>query len=145
LPEVVERPHDLDARTELLEGAMHAGTALGLTGLALAHAIAQVLGGRYDLPHGAMNALSLPPTLRFNQPVARDAVAAFGEALGADDPAARVEELARLGGFERLRDFGVPEEDLPLVAAEAAARPGARANPRSASPEDVLGLLREMW
>jgi maleylacetate reductase len=145
LPEVVERPRDLVARTGLLEGAMHAGKALGLTGLALAHAIAQVLGGRYDLPHGAMNALSLPPTLRFNEPVARDAVAAFGAALAADDPAARVEELARLGGFERLRDFGIPEGDLPLVAAEAAARPGARANPRSASPEDVLGLLREMW
>jgi len=145
LPDVVERPRDLEARTELLEGALHAGKALGLTGLALAHAIAQVLGGRYDLPHGAMNALSLPPTLRFNEPVARDAVAAFGEALAADDPAARVEGLARLGGFERLRDFGVPEEDLPFVAAETAARPGARANPRSASPEDVLGLLREMW
>jgi maleylacetate reductase len=145
LPEVVERPQELEARRGLLEGAMHAGRALGLTGLALAHAIAQVLGGRYGLPHGAMNALSLPPTLRFNEPVAREAVARFGAALGTEDPATRVEQLARLGGFERLRDFGVPEEDLPLVAAEAAARPGARANPRSASPEDVLALLREMW
>ena len=36
-----------------------------------------------------------------------------------DDPVGRVEELARLGGFERLRDFGVPEEELDEVAAAA--------------------------
>ena len=69
--------------------------------LALGHAMAQALGGRYGLPHGAMNALTLPPALRFNADVAPDALRRFGEALGTDDPAARVEELARLGGFRR--------------------------------------------
>jgi maleylacetate reductase len=145
LPEVVARPEDLDARTRLLEGAMHGGKALSLTGLALAHAIAQVLGGRFGLPHGAMNALTLPPVLRFNEPVAGGEIERLGSALGTEDPAARVEELARLGDFGRLRELGVPEDDLPLVAAEAAARPGALANPRSATPDDVLGLLREIW
>jgi len=145
LPEVVRRPDDLAARTELLRGAMQGGKALSLTGLALAHAIAQVLGGRYGLPHGAMNALSLPSAMRFNEPVAHDAIQRFGLALGTDDPAGRVEELARLGGFERLRDFDVPEDDLALVAAEAAARPGALANPRHAEPDDVLELLRAVW
>ena len=145
LPEVAARPHDLAARTELLQGAMHAGKALALSGLALAHAIAQVLGGRYGLPHGVMNALSLPPVLRFNEPVAHDAIERFGRALGTDDPAGRVEGLAGLGGFERLRELGVPEGDLPLVAEAAAARPGALANPRSAEPGDVLQLLRAVW
>lgn len=145
LPETVARPDDLEARTGLLSGAMHAGKALGLTGLALAHALAQALGGRYGLPHGAMNALTLPPTLRFNEPVTPDAIEQLGRALGSDDPATRVEELAGLGGFDRLRDFDVPEEELPLVAAEAAARPGALANPRAASPGDALSLLRSIW
>jgi maleylacetate reductase len=145
LPEVVERPEDVDARAQLLMGAMHAGHALGLTGMALGHAIAQALGGRYGLPHGAMNALSLPPVLRFNEVVVPDAIARLARALGTENAPGRVEELARLGGFGRLRDYGVPEEDLPLVAEEASARPGARANPRSASPADVLELLREMW
>ena len=145
LPETVARPDDLEARTGLLRGAMHAGMALGLTGLALAHALAQALGGRYGLPHGAMNALTLPPTLRFNEPVVPDAVEEFRRALDADDVATRVEELAGLGGFERLRDFDVPKEELPLVAAEAAARPGARANPREVSPDDALSLLRAIW
>jgi len=145
LPQVVERPHDLEARTKLLEGAMHAGMALGGSMLALGHAMAQALGGRYGLPHGAMNALALPAALRFNAPVAPDALRRLGEALGTDDPAARVEELARLGGFERLRDFGVPEDELDDVATAAAERAGARANPRNASPEEVAQLLRSIY
>jgi maleylacetate reductase len=145
LPSVVDAPDDLDARTMLLEGAMHAGMALGGSMLALGHAMAQALGGRYGLPHGAMNALALPAALRFNAEVARAEVARFGEALGADDPASRVEELARLGGFERLRDFGVPQEELGDIAAATVQRAGAKANPRAASAAEVEQLLRSIW
>lgn len=145
LPAAVADGHDLAARTGLLEGAMHAGKALAERGLFLAHAIAQALGGRYGLPHGAMNAISLPPALRFNEPAVPDAITLLGEALGAEDPAARAEELARLGGFERLRDFGVPEEDVPSLAADVVARPAARANPRPVAAEDVEELLRSIW
>jgi maleylacetate reductase len=140
LPQVVERPNDLDARTKLLEGAMHAGAALGASMLALGHAMAQALGGRYGLPHGAMNALTLPQALAFNEEVAPDAVRRFREEVGAD-----VEELARLGGFERLRDFGIPEEDLPEIAAATVQRAGAKANPRRASAAEVEQLLHNIY
>ena len=140
LPRVVVAPNDLDARTKLLEGAMHAGMALGGSMLGLGHAMAQALGGRYGLPHGAMNALCLPPALRFNEEVAPEAVRRFREAVGAD-----VEELARLGGFERLRDFGVPREELGEVAAATVERAGAKANPRLATAADVEGLLVSIY
>jgi maleylacetate reductase len=145
LPKVVEDGGDLDARRALLEGAMHAGAALAAAGLGLGHAIAQALGGRYGVPHGAMNALALPLALRFNEPVASDEIARFGEAMGTEDPVGRVEELARLGGYERLRDFGVPADELDEVAAAAASRAGAQANPRPASAADVAQLLRSVW
>ncbi len=145
LPRVVEQPDDLEARRKLLEGAMHAGAALASAGLGLGHALAQAIGGRYGLPHGAMNALSLPQALRFNQPVAAEEIARFGEAMGTDDPVGRVEELARLGGFERLRDFGVPEDELDDLAEAVGVRPGARANPRPATPAALVELLRAMW
>jgi maleylacetate reductase len=145
LPRVVADPADLELRTKLLSGAAAAGEALALAGLALGHAIAQALGGRYGLAHGAMNALALPAALRFNSEVAQDALNRFGEAMSVEDPIARVEELARLGGFERLRDFCVPEDELPDVAEAAAARPGARANPRPVTPKDVEELLRGIY
>ena len=145
LPKVVDDGEGLEARRGLLEGALHAGAALAAAGLGLGHAIAQALGGRYGLPHGAMNALALPAALRFNEPVAAAEIARFGAAMGTDDPAGRVEELARLGGFERLRDFGVPREELDEVAEAAAVRGGALANPRSASPAEIAELLRSVW
>jgi len=145
LPRVVDALQDLDARTRLLEGAMHSGMALGGSMLALGHAIAQALGGRYGLPHGAMNGLALPAALRFNAQAEPEAVRRFGEALGTEDPATRVEELARLGGFERLRDFGVPEDELGEIAAATVERAGAKANPRPASQAQVEELLHSIY
>ena len=145
LPRVAEDGRDLEARKGLLEGAMHAGMALCERGLFLAHAMAQALGGRYGVSHGAMNAICLAPALRFNVAVVPDAVAGLAAALGADDAPAKVEELARLGGFARLRDVGVPEDELREVAEATANRPAARSNPRAATPEDIETLLRSVW
>ena len=145
LPRVVEGPDDREARAGLLRGACHAGAALGGSMLALAHALAQGLGGRYGAPHGALNALTLPPALRFNEAVATAEITSFARALGTDDAAGRVEELARLGGYERLRDLGIPKEAPEEVAEAVAARPGAKANPRPVTPADVAELIRSIW
>jgi len=144
LPRVLADPLDRTAREALLRGAMHAGRALGLAGLALAHAMAQALGGAYGLPHGAMNALCLAPALEFNEPVVAEAVARFGDAVGGD-AVERSRELAVLGGFVRLRDFGIPEGDLPPLAGATAQRGGNQANPRPATPGEILGLFRAIY
>ena len=91
--------------------------------------MAQALGGTYGLSHGAMNALCLPPALDFNRAARPDAVARFGAAIGAGRRRAQP-QLARLGGFGRLRDFGVPEDDLPRWPTRAAAgrQPGEPAS-----------------
>ena len=144
LPRVLASPGDTAAREALLRGAASAGHALGIAGLALAHAMAQALGGRYGIPHGAMNALCLPPALDYNRAYVPDEVARFGEAIGGD-AVERSRELARLGGFERLRDFGVPRSDLPEVAAAAAERAGNRANPRAATADEIAGLFAQIY
>jgi maleylacetate reductase len=145
LPRVLEEGQDLDARTTLLEGAAEAGAALGSAGLGLGHAMAQALGGRYGIAHGAANALCLPPALRFNRPVAQTEIARFAEAIESDDAVSRTQELARLSGFARLRDLGVPEDELEEVAEATVVRAGAKANPRAVSPAAVAGLLRSIW
>jgi maleylacetate reductase len=146
LPRVVAEPQGRGARTELLRGACHAGAALAGSMLALAHAMAQAIGGRCGLPHGTLNGICLPPALRFNTAYAPEAVRRFGEAIGApDDPAGRVEALASLAGATRLGELGVPVEDLPAIAADAAQRYGNRANPRPATPDEIEQLLREVF
>ena len=134
LPRVLEDLGDRSAREALLRGTARAGEALGRSGLGLGHAMAQAIGGRYGLPHGALNAICLPPALRFN---AEFVPPALLEGRAAE----RAEELARLAGFTTLSALGVPREDLPELAGAIVQRPGARANPRPASPDDVLALL----
>jgi maleylacetate reductase len=139
LPRVVDAPHDREARTELLRGACHAGAALGGSGLALAHAMAQAIGGRYGLPHGTLNGICLPPALRWNAQWAPDAVARFTAIVPG------VEQLAALGGPTRLHDLGVPREDLPDLAEAAAGRAGNQANPRPATPAEIEELLESVF
>jgi maleylacetate reductase len=138
LPRVLENGHDIDARSELLRGAARAGEALGRSGLALGHAMAQVIGGTYGLPHGALNAICLPPALRFN--------AEFVPRELLDGRAAeRADELKLLAGFTTLGALGVPQDDLPGLAQSIAQRPGTLANPRPAAPAEVLELLRSVY
>ena len=112
--------------------------------LALGHAMAQAVGGRYGLPHGTLNGICLPAALRYNQRYAPEALRRFGEAVGGD-PIVRVEELAALGGKTLLRELGVPEEDLPELATAAAQRAGNQANPHPATPAEIEQLLRSVW
>jgi maleylacetate reductase len=144
LPAVLADPHDLQQRRRLLEGAMHAGAAL-LAGMGVGHAMAQALGGRYGLQHGTMNAVTLPHALRFNAEVAAGALTRLADAMGVEDAIARVDELAAMAGSLRLRDHGVPQEDLPELAEATAARPAAKGNPRPASAEEILAMLRAAW
>lgn len=137
LPRALDDLGDLEARTHLLEGAAAAGEALAAHGLYLGHAMAQAIGGAYGLPHGALNAICLPAAMRFNADVAPLALEVV--------PVETAERLATLAGYTRLRDVGVPEADLDALAAAIAARPGARANPRPASPAEIAGLLRDIW
>lgn len=145
LPLVLADGSSLYACARLLEGAMRAAWALDEAGLGLAHAMAQALGARYGAAHGALNAICLPAALRFNAPVVPGALAQLGEAMGTDDPTGRSAELARLAGFERLRDLDIPRHELKDVAGVAAGRPGTRANPRSASAAEIATLLCEVW
>jgi maleylacetate reductase len=144
LPGVIANGCDLQARRGLLWGAMHAGAALR-AGVGLGHGIAQALGSRYGLPHGTMNAISLPSALRFNSTAAAAELARFGKAIAHQDPIARVSELAALAGPSRLRDYAVPRDDLAELAQAIAQRPAAKSNPRPAPPDAVLELLEEIW
>jgi maleylacetate reductase len=139
LPRVVAEPHDGEARTQLLRGACHAGAALGGAGLALAHAMAQAVGGRYGLPHGTLNGICLPPALRWNMQWAPEAVRRFMDIVP------DVEQLAALGGPTRLHELGVPRDDLAELAEAAAGRAGNQANPRPATPDEILAMFAAVY
>jgi len=45
----------------------------------------------------------------------------------------------------RLREYGVPREDLETLSNAVAERAPAKANPRPAPPEAIKQLLEEIW
>ena len=130
LPRVVARPQDLGARKKLLKGAMHAGMALG--GLDARPRPRDGAGPRRPLRPAARRDERAQPAAGAalqRRRRARTPCAASARRSDADDPAARVEELARLGGSERLRDFGVPEDELPRSPARRPQRAGREGEP----------------
>jgi alcohol dehydrogenase class IV len=139
---------DREARWEMMTAAMEGAMAFQ-KGLGAVHALSHPLGSLEDLKlhHGTLNALFLPPVLRFNRPSIGDKWDRLGEAMGlkpGGDVAAAIGALnARLGLPANLRAMGVPEQVLPAMA-EAATRDHCNpTNPRAASRDDYFALLRE--
>jgi alcohol dehydrogenase class IV len=146
---VLAEPADLIARGAMLLGAHEAGMAIEQSMLGATHACANPLTAHYETAHGVAIAVMLPHVVRWN---AGHAGERYGELLrlsggdgrvGAGERlAARLERLARAGGLPAtLRDLGVPREDLPMLATEAAAQWTGTFNPR---PFDAHGA-REIY
>ena len=148
---------DLDCLMQTKTAACMASLA-GVDGLGLNTATAHHVGGIFDVPHGEANAILLPHTMRYNAEACAGRLALIAEAMGidiagmTDDEAAAaaadgVEELRRsLGLPDRLRDVGVPEEGLELIASATLYDRALATNPRpvqDAGP--IMTVLRQAW
>lgn len=140
---VLLEPGDVEARSAMQLGAHYAGLAIETSMLGAAHACANPLTARYGTTHGVAIALLLPSVVRWNASVVE---ARYGELLnfsrkrhGNSDLAARLEQLAKVGGFStNLGALGIPRDDLRMLAEEAAVQWTGHFNPR---PLDAAGAL----
>jgi len=147
LPEVVDDPLDLTARTAMLTGAVLGGRCLQNASMGVHHGLAQLVGGRTGVSHGIANALILAPAVRFNLEAIGPAAVRIGRALGdEEDPAGAVDRLReRLGLPSGLSALGVTAEDLDAVARSAGSNRSVAANPRPVSAEDARAILEEAF
>ena len=83
-----------DDHERLLYGAALAGWTFGVVGGALHHRICHLLGGAFDLPHAETHSAVLPHVTALNAPAVPEAAARLAAALGADDLAGGVYDLA---------------------------------------------------
>jgi alcohol dehydrogenase class IV len=140
---------DLSARSELMMGALQGGLTFQ-KGLGAVHALSHALGGLPSpvLHHGTLNAILMPPVLRFNSPAAADKIDRIAAALGlasGGEVAPALEALnRRLGLPAGLKTLGLPEAVLPSVVEKALADHSHATNPRPATAGDYLSLLREV-
>jgi maleylacetate reductase len=146
LPRVIDEPDDLDARADMLQGAILAGRSLQNASMGVHHGLAQLVGGRTGIAHGLANAIVLPAAMTFNAEWVPDSMAALADAMGVDDATVGVAALVeRLGLPTRLGDAGVTEEDLDAVARLSQSSANVQANPRPVSEDDARAILESVF
>lgn len=139
---------DMEARSEMMIAALEGALAFQ-KGLGAVHSMSHALGGLKELKlhHGTLNAVLLPPVLRFNQSHCGDKFdhlkAAMGLPADADLPAEFERLNAELGMPKNLREMGVPDNVLEDMAQFSKEDHSTATNPRPASAEDFLAMLKE--
>jgi 4-hydroxybutyrate dehydrogenase len=141
--------NDVPARSDMLMGALQGGLTFQ-KGLGAVHALSHALGGlkQPSLHHGTLNAILLPPVLRFNASHVGDKMERLNAALGLPataDLAAKIEALNRRLDIPRgLRTLGVPPDKLPWVVERSLEDHSHATNPRPVTRDDYARLLAEV-
>lgn len=144
LPAISRDPTDREARSDALYGAWACGTCLGAVGMALHHKLCHTLGGSFDLPHAETHTVLLPHATSFNAGAAPDAMRRIARALGADDAAQGLFDLAAsLDAPMSLAAIGMPEDGLDRAADIAVSAPYW--NPRAFDRAGIRALLADAY
>ena len=135
-----------------------AGMGFSNVGLGIVHSMAHQLGAVYDTPHGIANAMLLPTVMRFNGEDSataqrfREILCQIGrpdaEHLNDQDVINTfvwmISELSKAVGITTtIKDYGVKEEDLEMLADKAMEDPCKPGNPREVTKEDFIELYRK--
>lgn len=144
LPRVVAQPLDIEARSDALYGAWLCGLVLGSVGMALHHKLCHTLGGSFNLPHAQTHTIVLPHALAYNAAAAPHAMTRIARAVGHDNAATGIYELARANGAPvALKDIGMEAGDLDRAAQIASANPYW--NPREIDYASIRALLQDAF
>jgi alcohol dehydrogenase len=151
--EVLTNPQNLTARAGMQVGSYLAGMAIENAMLGVCHSCANPLTAHYGLTHGVAIGVMLPHVVRFN---AAQVGAWYAELLAETHPLAvdePGENMARIvTGMVRtaglpttLKECGVSQSILPLLAEEANQQWTARFNPRIVGEAEILSLYQAAW
>ena len=149
----LKTPDDLDARAAMQLGSHFAGMAIENAMLGVCHSAANPLTAHYGITHGTAIGILLPHVIRFNAPVAAPLYARLVEEHGLRNGqpaevalANRVTEMLEATGLPKsLKECGVSDTILELLAEEANQQWTARFNPRAVTESDILKIYEAAW
>lgn len=137
-----------EARWHMMMGAMEGAMAFQ-KGLGAVHGMSHPLGSlkALKLHHGTLNAICLPPVLRYNAAHVGDKMNRLAEAWGLPKGADVADEVARLnarlGIPGNLRELGVTWDMIEPLIPQAVADHTTATNPRPLTGQDYQVLFRE--
>ena len=148
---------DIDARHDMLLGAMYGGMCIATSSTTAVHALAYPLGGKYRIAHGVSNAILLPFVMRFNavgnEDKFRDVAVAMDLDVDPADSKAATEKFIE-AIFELNRDLQIPSDlkrwnitaaDLDtLVEGAAKVTRLLDNNPRPMDKDDIRAIYTQL-
>ena len=115
---------NVEARNEMLMGAMLAGQAFSNAPVAAVHGLAYPLGGFFHVPHGLSNALVLTEVMKYNLPKADHWYGEIARDLGVGQTGTElIDEMLRLKDETKvpqtLSEVNIPADAIPMMAEDA--------------------------
>jgi alcohol dehydrogenase class IV len=156
LGRAIANSHDIEAREQMLLGAMEAGFAMN-TGCALIHSSGLQLTSKFGLSHGESLAIMAGPVMRFNTMACMDRmidiakamaenVDGLGKLAAADKAAEAVQKYAQ--SIELLIHLNKETHDPSVIhsmAQNAVSNDNTYGNPRIPTQEQLEALYRQAY
>jgi alcohol dehydrogenase class IV len=125
--------------------------------LGAAHSLSHPLSSEFGIQHGLANAICLVPVMKYNKEVSAAQYARVAQCFGIntfnmpDIKAAgkAIEAIQmlneRIGIPKSLREIGIKENQIPMLAKKAFEDPCHQSNPRPCTEQDLLMLYKEAF
>ena len=139
---------NVEARNDMLIGAMLAGQAFSNAPVAAVHGLAYPLGGFFHVPHGLSNALVLTDVMKYNLPKADDWYGEIARDLGVGQTGTDlVDEMLRIKDAtdvpQTLTSVNIPENAIPMMAEDAMNKTRVLMNnPREMTYDAVVDIYK---
>jgi alcohol dehydrogenase class IV len=158
LPRVLADLTDIEAREKMAWADTLAGLCIANAGVTLPHGIGMAIGGMYPhVAHGEALAIVYPEFAEFTWESAIPQFSKLARILnpalnGVLDKEAASQSPAEITRFlksinlnKRLRDAGMPEVEIPKLAAQSMVLPDYKGNPRVANESEMIELVRNCF
>jgi len=150
LPQANTAPDDLETKYRCQLAAWMSFFGPASVKYGLSHRLGRIIGATFGVSHGITSAITLPHVMRYKAEAEASRLApmayrlnlvdgevpAYQASLKAADAVAKL--VKQLNLPNRLRDVGVPEDALEIIAAKAAEQLGE-------DPDGVLRVARAAW
>ena len=146
LEPAVAKGKNVRARHGMSLASLLAGMAISNAGTGACHAFAHSIGGKFDVPHGRINAIMLPHVMQLNLSARREKFSILAKALGENSAEAGIKKVRRLaksvGIKETLKDFNITKADFSAIA-DGCFSGTIKRNPKMVSKRELLGVLEK--
>lgn len=158
LPKVLADLEDIEAREKMAYADLLAGLCIANAGVTLPHGMGMAISGMYPhVAHGESLAIVYPACVAFTWEAAIPQFSRLARVLNhnwdsvSDQEAASksteeiIQFLKENGLYKTLKEVNMPESEIEALAKQCMVLPDYQGNPRVASLEDMIELVRQSY